>query len=174
MFKKYFNNAVSEKNAIVFNITATNNVKVWWELIANIRKIQNNPIIIFLDEFDEFFNENRNSYETEFKRILDGTDSIDNSLFFMTTNYINKIPKTIKDRPSRIKYAIEVRGIEDEKLITKFLNQSLAKVDMKYDFSNEISKMKGWTIDELKQWVLDKVMDIEPSEIKQSRVGFKN
>jgi SpoVK/Ycf46/Vps4 family AAA+-type ATPase len=174
MFKKYFNEAVKNKNAIVFNITATNNVMVWWSLIVSIRKIQKNPIIIFLDEYDEFFNQSRNSYETEFKRILDGTDSIDNSLFFMTTNYINKIPKTIKERPSRVKYSIEVKGLEDENLITRFLNQSLEKVDMKYDFSSEISKMKGWTIDELKQWVLDKVMDIEPNNETPSRVGFKN
>jgi hypothetical protein len=32
--------------------------------------------------------------------------------------------------------------------------------------------MKGWTIDELKQWVLDKVMDIEPEEKEKKRLGF--
>ena len=36
----------------------------------------------------------------------------------------------------------------------------------------EVSKMKGWTIDELKQWVLDKVMDIEPEEKVNNKMGF--
>jgi len=32
--------------------------------------------------------------------------------------------------------------------------------------------MKGWTIDELKQWVLDKVMDIEPEQKENKKLGF--
>jgi hypothetical protein len=90
----------------------------------------------------------------------------------MTTNYIDKIPQTIKDRPSRIKYAIEVEGIQDELLIAKFLKQSFDKIDMEVDFSKDISKMKGNTIDELKQYVLDKVMDLEPEEKNKKKLGF--
>ena len=103
---------------------------------------------------------------------MDGFDSIDNCLVLMSTNYIDKIPTTIKDRPSRVKYSIEVDGIQDEKLITHFLKQSFDKIDMKVDFEKEVSKMKGWTIDELKQWVLDKVMDIEPEEKVNNKMGF--
>jgi ATP-dependent 26S proteasome regulatory subunit len=171
MLKKYFDNAVSTQNAIVFNITSAEYPKIWWKFVQDIRKIQTNPIVIFLDEFDEFFGQ-RDSHETDFKRMLDGTDSIDNTLFLMTTNYIDKIPQTIKDRPSRIKYAIEVEGIQDELLIAKFLKQSFDKIDMEVDFSKDISKMKGNTIDELKQYVLDKVMDLEPEEKNKKKLGF--
>jgi ATP-dependent 26S proteasome regulatory subunit len=171
MFKKYFNDAVQKHNALVFDVKLTQATPVWWRFLKDIRTIQDNPIIIFLDEFEEYF-ENRDNQETTMKKILDGTDSIDNCLFFMTTNYIDKVPETIKDRPSRIKYKIEVTGIQDEKLIKQFLKQSFDKIDMKVDFEKEVSKMKGWTIDELKQWVLDKVMDIEPEEKEKKRLGF--
>lgn len=173
MLKKYFNDATKNHNAIVFNITASAYVSVWWGFIEKIRKIQNNPIIIFLDEFDEFFNRDGN-YETDFKRLLDGISSIDNSLFLMTTNYIDKIPKTIRDRPSRIKYSIKVEGITDETLISKFLKQSFDKIDMEFNFSEDIKKMKGQTIDQLKQYVLDKVMDIEGDNNEVNKIGFKN
>lgn len=170
MFKKYFNDAVSEHKAIVFDIKYSDNVSVWWNFVQDIRRVQKNPIIIFLDEFEEYID--HHSDEGKFKKILDGTDSIDNCMFFMTTNYIDKIPETIKDRPSRIKYKIEVQGIQDEKIITQFLKISFEKVGLEIDFKNDVSKMKGWTIDELKQWVLDKIMDIEPEEKGKKKLGF--
>lgn len=170
MFKKYFLDAVKKHNVLVFDIKYSRAPEVWWKFLQDIRVIQDNPIIVFFDEFEEYFI--GIPLETEIKKMLDGTESIDNSLFFMTTNYIDKVPETIKDRPSRVKYKIEVSGIQDEKLISQFLKQSFDKVDMKIDFDKEVSKMKGWTIDELKQWVLDKVMDIEPEEKDNKKLGF--
>lgn len=171
MFKKYFNHAVVNYNSIVFNITADGQVSMLWNFIKQIREIQSNPIVVFIDEFEQFLTE-KNDHERTFKTLLDGSDSIDNCLFMLTTNYIDKIPKTIKDRPSRIKYSIEVEGIQSEILIEKFLKQSFDKVGLEVDFKNDISKMKGWTIDELKQWVLDKVMDIEPESKNGKKLGF--
>ena len=171
MFKKYFNDAVVNHNTIVFNITAHNTVGIWWDFIKDVRAIQDNPIIVFIDEFEGFLDPN-NNYERNFKTLLDGSNSIDNCLFMLTTNYIDKVPKTIKDRPSRVKYCIEVEGIQDELLIAKFLKQSFDKINMDVDFSKDISKMKGWTIDELKQYVLDKVMDLEPEGKGKKKLGF--
>ena len=90
----------------------------------------------------------------------------------MSTNYIDKIPDAIKDRPSRVKYTIEVEGIQDEEVIKNFLKESFEKINMEVNLEKEISKMKGWTIDDLKQWVLDKVMDIEPEEKVNNKMGF--
>ena len=171
MFKKYFNDATINHNTIVFNITASMYVDVWWKFIKNIRCIQDNPIIVFIDEFEAFLEPN-NNHERYFKTLLDGSDSIDNCLFMLTTNYIDKVPKTIKDRPSRIKYCIEVEGIQEESLISNFLKQSFDKIGMEVDFSKDISKMKGSTLDELKQYVLDKVMDLEPEEKNKKKLGF--
>ena len=174
MFKKYFNSAVNEYNALVFDIKITEATYIWWDFLKDIRTIQNNPIIVFFDEFDEYFHGHgrHNAQEEGIKKILDGTNSIDNCLFFMTTNYLDRIPETIKNRPSRVKYSIEVEGIQDEKLIKQFLKQSFDKVEMVVDYEKEVSKMKGWTIDELKQWVLDKIMDLEPAEKQTKKLGF--
>lgn len=95
MFKKYFNDAATNKNALVFNVTSPSGIYVWWDFLKKVRKVQNNPIVVFMDEFDEYFDNYR--CETELKRMLDGTDSIDNCFFMMTTNYIDKITETIKD-----------------------------------------------------------------------------
>lgn len=171
MFKKYFNDAIKINDAIVFDVKYTSDTDAWWDFVKDIRKIQDNPIIIFLDEFEEYFDE-RYTQETFLKKMLDGTESIDNCLFFMTTNYINKIPETIANRPSRIKYKIEVEGIQDEKLISLFLKNSFDKLDMIVDFEKDVPKIKGQTIDELKQWVLDKIMDIEHIDTQTKKLGF--
>lgn len=172
MFKKYFNDAVKTKNALVFDVSISESTNTWWKFLQDVRSIQDNPIIVFLDEFEEYFTP-RFAQETEIKRMLDGTNSIDNCLFFMTTNYIDRVPETIKYRPSRVKYKIEVTGIQDEKLISEFLKKkSFHKINMSVDFDKEVVKMKGWTIDELKQWVLDKVMDIEPEQRESNKLGF--
>ena len=170
LLKSYFEKAYREQNAIVFNYTSLDNFSKTWDFIKGVRKIQNNPIVIFLDECDELFS--KYNVENAVKVALDGFDSIDNCIILMATNYIDKIPETIKDRPSRVKYTIEVEGIQDEEVISNFLKESFEKVNMEFNLEKEVSKMKGWTIDDLKQWVLDKVMDIEPEEKVNNKMGF--
>ena len=171
LLKSYFEKAHKEENAVVFNLTSLDNFSKTWGFIREIRKIQDNPIVVFIDECDELFT--KYNSETEVKVALDGFSSIDNCIVLMSTNYIDKIPEAIRDRPSRVKYSIEVSGIQDEKIILNFLKESLEKVNIEVvDLEKEVSKMKGWAIDELKQWVLDKLMNID-SETKQGKkLGF--
>jgi hypothetical protein len=124
-----------------------------------------------MDEFETSFD--KYEIEDDLKVIMDGFSSIDNSLFMMATNYIDKVPKTIKDRKSRVKYSIEVKGIEDEEMIRKFLTNSFELISMKVDFEGDIKKLKNKTLDELKQYVLDKVMDIDPDMSSPTSLGFK-
>lgn len=170
LLKSYFEKAYKKENAIVFNLTSLNNFNKTWDFIREIRKIQDNPIVVFMDECDELFT--KYNSENEVKVALDGFCSIDNCITLMSTNYIDKIPEAIKDRPSRIKYSIEVAGIQDEKIILDFLKESLDKVGIKLDLQKEVGKMKGWTIDDLKQWVLDKVMSIDSENKQGKKIGF--
>jgi SpoVK/Ycf46/Vps4 family AAA+-type ATPase len=171
MFKKYFIDIVKKENGLVFNITNFWQFNHIWKFIQSIRDIQDNPIIIFMDEFESSFE--IHNIEGELKTCMDGFSSIDNCLFMMATNYIDKIPKTIKDRKSRVKYSIEVKGIEDIEIIRKFLDDSFKKVEMKINFDEDIEKLKGKTLDDIKQYVLDKIMDIEPNIEYSSSIGFK-
>ena len=173
MFKKYFKKIVTDHDGIVFNITRFDYFTVTWDFITNVRKIQSNPIVIFIDEFEEIF-DNPHNYENQMKKIMDGFESIDNSFFMLATNYINKVPDTIKKRKSRVKYSIEVKGIEDEAVISKFLNSCFDKVKIKHDFSSDLKKMKGKTVDELKQYVLDVIMNIDiDMSSEKSSIGFE-
>jgi SpoVK/Ycf46/Vps4 family AAA+-type ATPase len=171
MFKKYFEQIIKEQNGIVFNVTDSWHFGKLWDFVQSIRIIQNNPIIVFIDEFDESFTKYDN--EDILKTAMDGFSSIDNCLFMMATNYIDKIPKTIKDRKSRVKYCIEVKGIEDIEVIRKFLNDSFNKIELKIDFEEDLKKLKGKTLDEIKQYILDKIMDINPEIESNSSLGFK-
>jgi len=173
MLKKYFNDIVNKHNGIVFNVSSYECFNILWKFIQEIRKVQNNPIVIFMDEIDELVDQQgRYNDEGLMKKVLDGFESIDNCLFMMATNYIERIPKTIKDRPSRIKYWIEVEGIQDEKVIAKFLKDSFDKVNIDHDISLDVRHMKGNTLDELKQYILDVIMKIEPSKNNTKTLGF--
>lgn len=171
--KKYFTDVVNTHNGLVFNVTSFNYFSDLWEFIRNIRKIQDNPIVLFLDEFEELVDPRAFDQEAVFKKASDGFNSIDNCFFMMATNYIDKVPATIKDRPSRVKYCLEVTGIEDVGKIEKFLKDSFDKVEMDVDFQEDLLSLKGSTLDELKNYCLDKIMDIKSEINKQNKIGFK-
>ena len=175
MLKKYFNSIVSEQNGIVFNIIGFNYLSSTWDFIRDIRKIQDNPIVVFIDEFEELVDPKGVwNKEGVFKKMSDGFDSIDNCFFMLATNYIDKIPDTIKNRPSRVKYCIEVTGIECEEKISNFLSDSFEKVDLVVDFEKDVAGLKGSTLDELKQYVLDKIMNISNESNKIKKIGFNH
>jgi hypothetical protein len=45
---------------------------------------------------------------------------------------------------------------------------------MKHDFSSDLKKMKGKTVDELKQYVLDVIMNIDiDMSSEKSSIGFE-
>lgn len=169
---KHYCNESLKHNSIVFLIEDYNNLKIIWDFIINIRKIQNNPIVIIFDEFDEAFN-SKNDSENFVKTMLDGNVSIDDCFVMASTNYLSRIPKTIIDRPSRFKYIEEVCGLQEEEIILNFLDKSFKKIDLKYPYIKDIKSLKGKTLDELKEYILDKIMDLKPKEKIQPSMGFK-
>lgn len=171
ILKHYYNGAIDDKNALVFHIICSSqNIKKCWDFIVNIRRIQDNPIIIVFEEFDEQI-ENRN--ESFIKTILDGNMSINNCIFMATTNYIDKIPESMKNRPSRFKYVLNIEGIQNKDdvylLINKLLYDLFSDEEIKV-FANDL---KGETLDFIKQFCIDKIMDLKtynPNERKS--IGF--
>lgn len=162
ILKHYYIRAIEDHDAIVFYFSNQYAISELWDFIVNIRKIQDNPIIIFLDEFDEYFK--GDNHEDILKMIMDGHLSIDNCMFLAATNYITTIPATILDRPSRFKYSFEVEGIQEESMVYDFIKFNFSKLEDKID-EKELKKIAkdsiGKTVDELKEIVLDKVMEIE-------------
>jgi len=113
-------------------------------------------VIIIVDECETMMD----VYESRMKSILDSTNSLDNCLIMFTTNYIDEIPEAIKDRPSRIKECIELKGEDDEIRIYKIfknLNEKLEE-DMRVPediYKNIVSKHIDSTIDEIKHAFLN-------------------
>lgn len=171
IMKHYYNKSIQSNNALVFYVDCTDeHVKDIWDFISDIRLIQTNPIVIVLDEFDVQI---KNHNEAFFKTVLDGTQSINNCIFMASTNYIDLIPTAMKDRPSRFKYSLNIEGIQNvdavESLVTKMLSGLFEEAELK-EYSSEL---KGHTLDAIKQFCLDKIMDIKTYQTKKSNpIGF--
>lgn len=114
------------------------------------------PVVIIMDECEG----QMQASEAQVKNILDSNDSLDNCLLMFTTNYINKIPDAIKNRPSRIKECVEFTGEEDEIRvynIFKNLNNSLPE-EMRIELEKLnplVDQHLNSTIDEIKHTFLD-------------------
>ena len=171
IMKHYYTKFINDKNAVVFYIDCFNHRIVdLWDFISSIRRIQDNTIIIIFDEFDCQMKDN----EAYIKRILDGAISINNCIFMASTNYINEIPEAIKNRPSRFKYSLDIEGIQNFNevfnLVASMIGDLFDKESLEC-FSNEL---KGNTLDYIKQFCLDKIMNIENHEVikRKKKLGF--
>ena len=171
IIKYYCSKAITEHNALVFHILCKDdNFFNCWEFIQGVRRIQNNPIIIVFDEFDQQMERN----EAYLKTVIDGNMSISNCIFFAATNYLDKIPKAMKYRPSRFKYCLNIEGMQVnadiEKIIKPILNDSLSNEEI----SAISEELKGKTLDYIKQFCFDKLMSIKHFGNNKSKLGFNN
>lgn len=174
IFNYYINKFIKENDAICFTFRNTVKINKLWDFIQDIRVIQDNPIIIFFDELDIFFNPRLlDNYENDFKLLLDGHLSIDNCLVFGCTNYFDKIPKTILERPSRIKHIFEVKGLENEKEIYEILNKSIGKIKKPAELKELAKESVGKTMDEIKDIIQNIVMNTYFEKTQEyKKIGF--
>lgn len=166
----YYSKTIIENQAIVFKINQLDsNIVQCWEFIENIRKIQNNPIIVIFEEFDAIFECKENS--ATLKRILDGDRSIDNCIFLATTNLIEKIPSAIKNRKSRFKYILEIETIQNIDFIVEVLNNLIGDLFKKEEIIEFAKELNGTTIDDIKHFAFDKIMSLKNIKDK-IKIGF--
>ena len=148
---------IIEKEAIVFFCDTSNKLGTAMGLGRQIREIQTNPIIIIADEFERYAANN----EAAMKIFLDGKDSINNCLFLAATNYFNQVPDSLKNRPSRFKVVVEVKGITSKPLMRQMLSDISARVQPGLFSAEEIETiikpLDKVTLDELKHLCLDKL-----------------
>ncbi len=172
----YIANIVVEKyNGIVFICNDENHFNTAISLAKSIREIQKEPICFISDEFERFAID----AESKIKNVTDGNESIDKSLFLCATNYINKVPETIKNRPSRFKVKIEMKGIKDKVLIKSILTDMSNKLKPNLFTPTEIddlvSKKNEYTLDEIKHLALDKITGCYiPDNLINKPIGFNS
>lgn len=169
IIKHYCTRAINEQGAIVFHMLKKNSyITQCWDFIQKIRQIQPNPIIIVFDEFDEQMNLN----ESFLKTVIDGNNSISNCVFFAATNYLDKIPHAFKDRPSRFKYTLNIEGMQIEEDIEDILRPILSDVLTKEEILKCSHELKGKTLDYIKQFSLDKLMNIKHYGKAKTKIGY--
>lgn len=169
---------IDEKGAIAFFCSNHNQLQSAIVLAASIREIQKNPIVFIGDEFEQYAQEG----ESMMKNFLDGNKSIPNTLFLAATNYITKVPDTLKKRSSRFKLVIEIPGITDKKLMRRVLKGISSKITpalfTKEEINDIVKDMKATTMDDLKHICLNKATNYYvPKEYAtnvKSGIGFKS
>lgn len=167
--KYYSSNAVDKNKALVFYLTR-DYISQCWDFIRKVRNIQKNPIIVIIDEIDNHLYNN----EGLMKQILDGNLSIDNCIFFAATNYIDKVAEAIKNRPSRFKYVSDIEGIQNPKDICDIFNTMIGELFTPTEIEKFANDHKGQTLDTIKQFALDKIMDIKTYKRERKTIGFVN
>lgn len=142
---------IDSYDCCVFTVEEKEDFYFLTDMIPKFREVKDFKAVIILDECESELD----NYENYFKSLLDGTDSLNDCVFLMSTNYISRIPSTIKDRPSRFKYVLNIDGIEEESVIyeiMKHMNDSLDK-DVKLadeSIRSYVNDLKGSTLDEIK------------------------
>jgi SpoVK/Ycf46/Vps4 family AAA+-type ATPase len=170
--KYYCDQALVNHKAIIFNFEGTepHHIIKCWDFITNIRRIQSNPIVVVFEEIDQLL---KREGEGLLKRILDGDSSISNCIFLATTNYIDEIPDAIKYRPSRFKYCLNIEGIQSisdvQLIMMRMLSEHCSEEEVK-EFAIEL---QGNTLDVIKQFCIDKIMNLKTYEKPKKTVGFK-
>jgi SpoVK/Ycf46/Vps4 family AAA+-type ATPase len=169
IFKHYANKAVINNNAIVFYVRREF-INTCWSFIQDIRSIQDNPIVVIFEEVERHIKWESN--EGVIKTILDGNLSINNCVFLASTNYIDEIPSAIKNRPSRFKYVLDIEGIQDESEVERILTTMIGDMFTAEEIKLFANDLKGHTLDNIKQFAMDKLMDLKTYKKENKKIGF--
>ena len=162
---------IEESEACVFNINRGNKLSTIVQKVKELREIQTNLFVIVLEEIDEILTE---GYEAILKNFMDGIDSIENCLFLSSTNYLDKVPKSLTERPSRFKKVLKIEQSDNTEEVKKWLEQTYNSFIDDLDHSDyEIlhDKCLNKPIDEIKHILIDYKMDIKKVE-KSQKLGF--
>jgi len=164
---------IEKEGAIVFICDTSDKLSAAVELSYSIREIQDNPIVFIADEFERY----ASGMESAIKNFLDGHKSVDNSLFLAATNYLDRVPDTLKNRPSRFKIVREIQGFSDKGVIKTIIENIASKSAVQLFEEGEIERIleenSSLTIDEIKHICLDKVMGLYlKGSISSPQIGF--
>lgn len=157
---------IKTHKAVVVTVTDSAEYEHTIKFLSKVKeKIDTFLSVIIFDECDEEMRQR----EGDFKRILDSSNSLDMNITFFTTNHLHRIPKTIWDRPSRIKFCTEVEGVQDEEVIYSILDYMNRPIDSEVQLSVDeiksiVRDLKGKTLDIIKNTFIDKVFEINYSK----------
>lgn len=159
--------AISEKfvkthDCVVITVSSYNEFSFAIDFLKDAKeKIGDFMSIIIFDECED----DMRHYENAFKRLLDSSSSVNNHINFFTSNDISDISETILNRPSRIKFVLEIGGIKEEHTVHKVVSLMNSALTEEIRLEEEevkslIPTLTNKTLDEIKNFFLDAVFDI--------------
>ena len=164
----YMNELVEKRGAVVFIFDCVPQYVVkCWEVVRDIRKIQDNIFVPVFDEVEELASKE----EADLKKILDGNKSIDNSITFATTNHASTIPDAIK-RPSRFRYELEVTAIESSADVYQVIEPILTEIASSEEIEGYAAAWVGNTLDEIKHECFTIIMELEDTASGKPKIGY--
>lgn len=171
VIKYYCDKAIKDHGAVVFYINRSDYyLRRCWDFVMSVRNIQKNPIVVVFEEIDQYM---RDSNEAFLKIALDGNMSIDNCICFGTTNYINTVPESLRNRPSRFKYSLLIEPMKEISEVHEVVKGMIGGLFEEKDTQKFAKDLVGHTLDQIKQFCVDKIMDIKTYDKKdRNPIGF--
>lgn len=117
------------------------------ECVGLIKEIQGDiRILAVYEEFDSRLNR-----DSSFLSLLDGELQIENVVYLATTNYIDRIPDRVKNRPSRFATVIEI-GVPDAATRAAFIRGKIK--DEWINVDEWVKLTEGMSLDHLKDLII--------------------
>ena len=136
---------VVEKGGIVLWNCAAEHIA---PVVNQIHQIQSDvQVLVVWEEFERY------RHDSDVLQLLDGGKQLNNVVYLATTNYIDKIPKRLRNRPSRFARLIEV-GPPSAEARKVFLEKRIHPDDVaSIDLDAIVEATDGWVIDHLTEFI---------------------
>lgn len=137
--------------------------------VQKMRDIERNRFILMVIEDVDYIIEEGD--EEGLLSLLDGENQVDNIVYIATTNYPEKLPERILDRPSRFDSVVWV-DLPNERMRAEFLKEKEPEYT-KHELEKIVKLTEGFTIAHLKEFIIlnkcfGQAIDVAAARIKDS------
>lgn len=149
------NFACTEIEGVAFYVPSYEFFNIYKGFITSVfREIEpDRPIIVIIEDIDSYFTCGIPSIESNLLNTIDGVENKDNILYLATTNYPEKLPERVYNRPGRFDLKIEIKTPTAESRKFYFTNKILSKELATIDLDKWISDTEGFTIAQMSELV---------------------
>lgn len=134
-----------------------------------IREVEpDRPIVVLIEDLDDLIRYD----EEEVLALLDGESQIENVVFIATTNYIEKLPQRIVNRPSRFDAIIEI-GLPDESIRSAFLMNKIHTTEGP-NGEDLVALTEGFSISHIKELIIGVYCQDRPVEMVINKLRTMN
>jgi len=153
---------IKEHDGVVFVIQGGGDLDLYSKFIPEVfRTIEpNRPILTIIEDIDCFCT--GGSTETELINVLDGIEQMDNVVYLATTNYTEKLPARLLNRPNRFDRRIKI-GYPTAIVREAYLRKKLKPHDL-IEIEKSKSPLKTW-VSETKNMTLSHIGELIKSVI---------